>query len=70
MCICILECAIQLYTPFTNSEQEKLDIGIDQGGPSRQFISDTCLQLQTLTVPVGLSGAVVFSGHKAKGGHK
>jgi hypothetical protein len=69
MCFCILECAILFYLQFTNSEQEKLDTGIDQGGPSRQFISDTCLQLQTLTVPVGRSGAVemFYQGTRPRG---
>ena len=36
--------------------QKENDTGVDEGGPSRQFLSDAFLQMQTLSVPVGPSG--------------
>ena len=34
------------------SEQKKLDTAVDEGGPSKQFLSDAWKQMQTLSVPV------------------
>lgn len=36
----------------------KEDTAIDQGGPSRQFINDAILQMQSLSVPVGETSSV------------
>lgn len=33
-------------------EQKKLDTAVDEGGPSKQFLSDAWKQMQTLVVPV------------------
>jgi hypothetical protein len=38
----------------------KEDTAIDQGGPSRQFINDAILQMQSLSVPVGEMSVTLF----------
>jgi hypothetical protein len=45
-----------------NTAQKNLDTAIDKGGPSRQFLSDSWNQIQTLAVPV-LSGKVHIFKH-------
>ena len=42
----------------SNTEQEELDTAVDEGGPSREFISEVCLQMETLQVPVVASKIV------------
>lgn len=59
------------YLAYTcPKEQQKLDTAIDEGGPSRQFMNDTFLQMQTLAVPVRGSGKSILLFHQAEAGEK